>query len=75
MKAANGEGEEEKKDEPASVPEKPDENAAAAQSEEPEHVPTYVTEKKHQSVNQFKKSMNLFVDNYKLNYATTNFSL
>lgn len=51
------------------------EEAKEAEPAEPEIVPTYETEKIHQSINQFKKSMGLFVDNYKLNYATKNFSL
>ena len=49
--------------------------AATTEPEVPEVVPTYETEMKHANLNQFKKSMGLFVDNYKLNYATTNFSL
>jgi len=50
------------------------EGAAAADST-PDPVPTYETEMKHHSVNHFKKSMGLFVDNFKLAYASTNFSL
>jgi len=50
------------------------EGAAAAVST-PDIVPTYETELKHPSINIFKKSMGLFVDNYKLAYASTNFSL
>lgn len=42
---------------------------------EAKHIPVYETEKRHQTVNQFKKSFGLFVDNYKLNYATTEFRL
>jgi len=67
--------EEVKTDAPTAV-----EGAAAADStpavdSTPDPVPTYETELKHQTVNHFKKSMGLFVDNYKLAYATTNFSL
>lgn len=77
MKAA-AEGKEEVKEEAKEEAKEADASAAAATATEPEVpeiVPTYETEKKHTSVNQFKKSMGLHVDNYKLNYATTNFSL
>ena len=47
----------------------------AATESEPEHVPTYETEMRHASVSAFKKAMGLHIDNYKLNYATKNFSL
>jgi len=53
-------------------------DGAAAASEspaEPEIEPTYETEMRHSSVNSFKKANGLFVDNFKLNYATKNFSL
>lgn len=62
---------EEKKEEES----KEDAAAASESPAEPEIVPTYETEKRHSSVNAFKKSMGLFVDNFKLNYATKNFSL
>ena len=52
-----------------------EEGGAAAAEGEPEPVPSYETEKKHASADHFKKSMGLFVDNYKLAYASTNFSL
>lgn len=52
-----------------------EEGGAAAAEGEPEPVPTYETEKIHASGDHFKKSMGLFVDNYKLAYASTNFSL
>merc|ERR1711998_292212 len=42
---------------------------------EPDIEPTYESEKQHRSVNQFKKSLGLFVDNFKLNYATKEFRL
>ena len=45
---------------------------ALARSEEIE--PTYETELRHANVSQFKKAMGLFVDNYKLNYATAIYS-
>lgn len=50
-------------------------DAETATDAEPEHVPTYETEKRHISVNAFKKSCGLFIDNYKLNFATKTFSL
>ena len=49
--------------------------AAAAAESEPEIVPTYETEMKHVSIDHFKNAMGLFVDNFKLSYASTNFSV
>ena len=49
--------------------------AAAAPESEPDIEPTYETEMKHASIDHFKNSMGLFVDNFKLSFATTNFSI
>ena len=55
---------------------KPDEEVKEAEpaadnvATEEEPQPTYETEFKHSSVNQFKMSMGLFRDNFMHNYAT-----
>lgn len=49
--------------------------AEAAASDAAEPVPTYDTERKHTSCNAFKKSMGLFVDKIKVDFAAKNFSL
>ena len=67
---------------PPNWPRKTAANAAAANEETkepeadvgPEIEPTYETEMQHKSVSQFKKAVGLFADNYKLNYAITNYS-
>ena len=48
--------------------------AEESETAEEESVPTYETEKRYKTFNQFKMSMGLFVDNYKLNYVTSNFA-
>ena len=57
------------------VKEEEEKEAEQETSVEADPVPAYETEKRHQTVNQFKKSFGLFMDSYKLNYATTEFRL
>ena len=51
-----------------------DEQPSATETTEEEIVPTYETELRHPSVAQFKMSMSLFADNYKLNFASNKFN-
>ena len=64
-KAEEAKAEEAKAEAPVAEVAPAEETAAA----EPEPVQTYETERKHASVSQFKRSMGLFVDNFKLKYA------
>ena len=57
--------EEEKKEEQVA-----ETSAAAGGQQEPEIEPTYETEKLYGSLNQFKMSMGLFTDSYKLRLAS-----
>ena len=57
--------------------EEPKEEAKEEAKEETdtEPEPVYDTERSHSTVNAFKKSMGLFVDKIKVDYASKNFSL
>ena len=61
--------------EPSAEEAKEGEGAEAGEPSEPEFVPTYETEKRHESATAFKQAMGYHIDNFKTNYANASFSM
>ena len=61
--------------EPSAEEAKEGEGAEAGEPSEPEFVPTYETEKRHENATAFKQAMGYHIDNFKTNYANASFSM